>query len=188
MMTKFQQMSDAFYSVNTTRSVGRGFTIKFFQDSKNPLQIIRDSTDSLILPITKDKKLSIEVKNRSFQHKGIIVTIGGYNLAHAGSIRASSTFDEGIYEAKPKETIMINKRYQNMLTKEGEKDLILTEDHLSSYLCIYYKSGNPLYYGNQNQIEEPDCIEYKKKAKHMLSVKLVTLEKLPTDHHQLIAA
>jgi hypothetical protein len=179
---------NAFCVFKSTRSRSTGFAIRFFQESSIPLQIVRDAFNNLILPLEYDKKLIIEVHNRSIYYSGIIATLGGYNLSQAGSIKASSTFDEGIYEVKPKQTILVNKKYQNILTREGERDLIITENDLGSYLCIYYKSGTPEYYGHQDLMAEPDCVNYAKKAKHLISVKLVARQEIPTNNFVLMAA
>jgi hypothetical protein len=179
---------NAFCVFNSTRSSYSGFAIRFFQESKMPLQIVRDTANNLILPLEYDKKLSIEVRNRSHHYRGIVITLGGYNLSQAGSIKASSTFDEGIYEAKPKQTILVNKKYKNMLTKDGERDLIITEHDLGSYLCIYYKGGTPEFYGDHELVDEPDCVKYTNKANHLLSVKLVARQEIPTNNFELMAA
>jgi hypothetical protein len=181
-------MINTFCVFNSTRSTNSGFSIRFFQESKTPLQIVRDELNNLILPVQEDMKLTVEVRNRSHHYRGIIVTLGGYNLSGSSSIKASSTFDEGLYEAKPKETILINKKYKNMLTKDGARDLIVTEHDLGSYICIYYKGGSPVYYGDTDTFDEPDCIKYTNKANHLVSLKLVTRQDIPINEFQLIAA
>ena len=181
-------MINTFCVFKSTRSTNSGFEIKFFQKSNTPMQIVRDHLNNLILPIELDSKLSIEVRNRSHHYRGVVVTLGGYNLNQAGSIKASSTYDEALYEANPKQTILINKKYKNMLTKEGERELIVTQNDLGSYLCIYYKSGDSIYYGEHDVADSPDMIKYAKNANHLLSVKLVAREQVPNNNYELMAA
>jgi hypothetical protein len=181
-------MINTFCVFNSTRSTNSGFSIRFYQESKTPLQIVRDEQSNIILPVQENMKLTVEVRNRSHHYRGIVVTLGGYNLSGSSSIKASSTFDEGLYEVKPKSTILINKKYKNMLTKDGARDLIVTENDLGSYMCIYYKGGTPEWYSDHDPIDEPDCVKYTNKANHLISLKLVTRQDIPINDFQLIAA
>jgi hypothetical protein len=165
---------ESIYKVRTNKRKNRSLDISFFQDSLNPVQMLRNG-EELYLPLVEGQKLVIDITNNSDHHFGVTINNGFYNYIIGQSVNPSHSYENALFEIQPRGKILIRERYSNAYSKENPTPLIITKDHFQNLLVIYTKIGNEEYITSD---QEESYITFSKKARKVLSVRIINQNQL----------